>query len=189
MVSRCCDEQGGGLQVASALTITLGSSKLNMSALRTKYGSQELLPHFHGVSFAWNQKQTVSLKKIGGINAIQASTESSSFRLAVFGGNCHVGCGSTTSGSLSGTVQDAKGAAITGATVEVTGASRKRNTNHPNRRRRALCFSQLQPDSYTLRVQVHGFKGYELEGLVLGPNDKISAPDIELQVALSRKVC
>ena len=88
----------------------------------------------------------------------------------------------TTSGSLSGTVNDAKGAAITGATVQVTSVSRNETRTTQTGEDGRFVFSQLQPDSYTLRVEAHGFKGYELEGVVLSPNDKISAPEIELQV-------
>src|SRR6267142_2072004 len=95
----------------------------------------------------------------------------------------------TTSGSLSGTVQDAKGSAISGATVEVTSASRNEIRTTQTGDDGRFVFSQLQPDSYTLRVEARGFKGYELEGLVLSANDKIAAPDVELQVgAVSESV-
>src|SRR6267142_1873606 len=95
----------------------------------------------------------------------------------------------TTSGSLSGTVQDAKGSAISGATVEVTSASRNEIRTTQTGDDGRFVFSQLQPDSYTLRVEARGFKGYELEGLVLSANDKIAAPDVELQVgAVSENV-
>jgi hypothetical protein len=88
----------------------------------------------------------------------------------------------TTSGSLSGTVNDAKGAAITGATVTVTSASRNETRTTQSGEDGRFVFPQLQPDSYSLRVEARGFKAYDLEGLVLNANDKISAPDIELQV-------
>ena len=88
----------------------------------------------------------------------------------------------TTSGSLSGTVNDAKGAAITGARVQVTSTSRNETRTTQTGEDGRFVFSQLQPDTYKLRVEANGFKSYELEGLVLNANDKISAPDIELQV-------
>src|ERR1700674_5860420 len=88
----------------------------------------------------------------------------------------------TTSGSLSGTVNDAKGAAITGATVQVTSVSRNETRTTQTGEDGRFVFSQLQPDSYTLRVEAKGFKAYDLERVVLNANDKISAPDIELQV-------
>ena len=95
----------------------------------------------------------------------------------------------TTSGSLSGTVTDAQGAAITGARVEVTGISRNETRSVQTGDDGRFVFSQLQPDTYNLRVEASGFKRYDLEGLVLSPNDKISAPEIQLQVgAVSESV-
>lgn len=88
----------------------------------------------------------------------------------------------TISGSLSGTVSDSKGAAITGATVTVTSASRNETRTTQSGEDGRFVFPQLQPGSYALRVEARGFKAYDLEGLVLNANDKISAPDIELQV-------
>ena len=88
----------------------------------------------------------------------------------------------TTSGSLSGTVRDAQGSAITGARVEVTGISRNETRSVQTGDDGRFVFSQLQPDTYTLRVEAKGFKRHDLEGLVLSPNDKISAPEIQLQV-------
>src|SRR6266481_680117 len=95
----------------------------------------------------------------------------------------------TSSGSLSGTVKDAQGAAITGAKVEVTSTSRNETRTAQTGEDGRYVFPQLQPDTYKLRVEATGFKRYDLEGLVLSPNDKISAPDVELQVgAVSENV-
>ena len=86
----------------------------------------------------------------------------------------------TTSGSLSGTVNDAQGAAIAGAKVQVTSTSRNETRTTQTGEDGRFVFPQLQPDTYTLRVEANGFKSYELEGVVLNANDKISAPDIQL---------
>src|SRR5258705_5073758 len=95
----------------------------------------------------------------------------------------------TTSGSLSGTVKDAQGAAIAKATVEVTSISRNETRTTETGEDGRYVFPQLQPDTYKLRVEASGFKRYDLEGLVLSANDKISAPDVELQVgAVSENV-
>lgn len=88
----------------------------------------------------------------------------------------------TTSGTLSGTVKDAHGAAITGARVQVTSTSRNETRTTQTGEDGRFVFPQLQPDTYRLRVEANGFKRYDLEGVVLNANDKISAPDIELQV-------
>lgn len=95
----------------------------------------------------------------------------------------------STSGSLSGTVKDAKGAAIAGAAVEVTGTSRNETRTAQTGEDGRYVFPQLQPDTYKVRVEARGFKRYDLEGLVLSPNDKISAPDIQLEIgAVSENV-
>ena len=95
----------------------------------------------------------------------------------------------TTSGSLSGNVKDAQGAAISGAKVEVTSTSRNETRTTQTGEDGRYVFPQLQPDTYRLRVEARGFKRYDLESLVLSPNDKISAPDVELQVgAVSENV-
>ncbi|HVR15777.1 MAG TPA: carboxypeptidase-like regulatory domain-containing protein, partial [Candidatus Limnocylindrales bacterium] len=95
----------------------------------------------------------------------------------------------STSGSLSGTVKDAKGASIAGAAVEVTGTSRNETRTAQTGEDGRYVFPQLQPDTYKVRVEARGFKRYDLEGLVLSPNDKISAPDIQLEIgAVSENV-
>jgi hypothetical protein len=88
----------------------------------------------------------------------------------------------TTSGSLSGTVTDAQKSAVSGARVQVTSTSRNETRTAETGENGRFVFSQLPPDTYTLRVEAKSFKAYSLEGLVLSANDKISAPDIELQV-------
>src|SRR3989454_8850 len=88
----------------------------------------------------------------------------------------------TTSGSLSGRVNDAQGGAVTGARVQVTSASRNETRTTQTGEDARFVFSQLQPDTYKLHVQANGFKIYELQRVVLNANDKISAPDIELEV-------
>jgi hypothetical protein len=88
----------------------------------------------------------------------------------------------TTSGSLSGTINDAQGAAVSGARVQVTSTSRNETRTTQTGEDGRFVFPQLQPDNYKLRVEAKGFKIYDLERVVLNANDKISTPDIELQV-------
>src|SRR5712692_6551815 len=102
--------------------------------------------------------------------------------LAVFIATALSVAAQTTSGSLSGTVKDAHGAAITGARVQVTSTSRNETRSTQTGEDGRYVFPQLQPDTYKLRVEANGFKRIDLESLVLSPNDKISAPDVELQV-------
>ncbi len=104
--------------------------------------------------------------------------------LAVFIATALSVAAQTTSGSLSGTVKDAHGAAITGARVQVTSTSRNETRTTQTGEDGRYVFPQLQPDTYKLHVEANGFKRIDLEGVVLNANDKISAPDIELQVGV-----
>src|SRR5882672_6634515 len=88
----------------------------------------------------------------------------------------------TTSGSLAGTVNDPQGGAIAGAKVQVTSTSRNETRTTQTGEDGRYVFAQLQPDIYKLRVEAKGFKTSEIEGVVLNANDKISAPDVQLQV-------
>jgi hypothetical protein len=92
--------------------------------------------------------------------------------------------GQTTSGTLSGVINDAQGASIAGAKVQVTSISRNETRSTQTGQDGRYVFPQLPPDTYKLRVEASGFKSYELEGVVLNANDKISAPDVQLQVGV-----
>src|SRR5215831_576586 len=102
--------------------------------------------------------------------------------LAVLAGMGMSVAAQSTSGSLSGTVKDSKGAAIAGATIEATSTSRNEKRTAVTGEDGRFVFPQLQPDTYKLKAEMKGFKVFVLDGLVLSPNDKISAPDIELEV-------
>lgn len=87
----------------------------------------------------------------------------------------------TTSGSLSGVVTDAHGAAIFGAKAKVTSASRGELSTANTEEDGRFVFPQLEPGQYTLRVEASGFKPFE-KAIVLNANDKISAGTITLDV-------
>lgn len=88
----------------------------------------------------------------------------------------------TTSASLSGIVKDAQGAAIPNAKVDVTGASRGGTQTAQTDEDGRFTFPQLQPDTYTLRIEAPNFKAFEKTNLVLNANDRGSAGDIALEV-------
>src|SRR2546428_711467 len=64
----------------------------------------------------------------------------------------------TVTGTISGTIVDPSGAVISGASVtlldERTGDTRKATTNGEGR----FVFSAVQPEVYTLRVEMQGFQ-------------------------------
>ena len=80
----------------------------------------------------------------------------------------------TTSASVSGSVSDAQGGLLPGATVTLTsrtqGNSQTASTDSEGR----FVFAVVRPDTYTLRVTMQGFKTLERTNLVVSANDRLS---------------
>src|SRR6185369_3011118 len=80
----------------------------------------------------------------------------------------------TITGSISGAVMDSTGGMIPGATVtlisEKTGQARTSTTNAEGR----FNFAALQPGTYTLKVEYHGFQTLEQRGVILSANENLA---------------
>ncbi len=89
--------------------------------------------------------------------------------------------------SISGTVKDASGGAVAGATVTVTNAgtaiSQTQNTNVQG----YYSFQYLPIGTYDVAVQRSGFKAYKKTGVALDVNDALVV-DVDLQVGEAREV-
>lgn len=87
-----------------------------------------------------------------------------------------------TTGSITGTVTDPQGAVVPGANVRVvsqsTGIARQQVTDQTGH----FTLSGLPPDTYTLSAEHAGFKRYERRDVVLEPNDRLSAGELQLAV-------
>src|SRR3989442_6965030 len=85
----------------------------------------------------------------------------------------------TITGEIIGTVTDASGALVPGATAELvrkgTTATRTGTTNQAG----LLVFAALPPGTYTLKAGAAGFRSFEQSGIVLPPNDQVSLRQIE----------
>jgi hypothetical protein len=83
--------------------------------------------------------------------------------------------------SISGTVTDASGATVVGATVTATnvatGVATKQNTNGQG----YYSFQELPLGTYTVEVQQTGFKAYKETGVILDVNSAVVV-DVKLQV-------
>jgi hypothetical protein len=88
----------------------------------------------------------------------------------------------TTRGSLAGTVRDGQGAAVPGATIELT--SPRRNDTQVTTANEAgdFVFLNLLPDTYNLKVTMDSFKTYEQSNVVLNAADRISVGVITLEL-------
>jgi hypothetical protein len=88
-----------------------------------------------------------------------------------------------TAGSITGTVEDAQGAAIPGARVTAYNQNQKANTAvNTTNGQGVYVFNPLPVSTYTITVDAPGFKTYSQRDIVLNVNDKIGLPPVMLEV-------
>jgi len=73
--------------------------------------------------------------------------------------------------TLRGTVADASGAVLPGASVTLTNTGTQASQTVPTDDRGSLLFTGLWPGTYDLKIALSGFKTSEQHGIVLSPND------------------
>ncbi|HEU4388746.1 MAG TPA: carboxypeptidase regulatory-like domain-containing protein, partial [Blastocatellia bacterium] len=92
----------------------------------------------------------------------------------------------TGSATLRGTVKDANGAVVTRGMVtlvnEGTNDERRTTSNDEG----GYSFSAINPGSYTIKVEVSGFKTYKQAGVVISPSDTRGL-DIQLEVGAANE--
>ena len=88
----------------------------------------------------------------------------------------------STRGSVAGTIRDAQGAAVPGATVELT--SPRRNDTQVATANEAgdFLFLNLQPDTYRLKVTMDSFKTLEQDTVVVNAADRLSLGVLTLEL-------
>jgi carboxypeptidase family protein len=95
----------------------------------------------------------------------------------------------TTRGSIAGTVHDAQGAAVPGATVELTAPRRGDTQVATTNGAGDFVFLNLLPDTYRLKITMQSFKTVERENVVVNAADRLSVGIIALELgALSETV-
>jgi hypothetical protein len=95
----------------------------------------------------------------------------------------------TTSGSITGTVLDAQGAVVPGATVKATDMDRNTVFTAGSDAAGIFVFPQLLPARYSVTVEKEGFRKFEQRGVVLQANSALSLSAIKLEVgAVSQSV-
>ncbi len=93
-----------------------------------------------------------------------------------------------TTATVRGTVSDTSGGVLPGATVTITNTGTKATRNSVSDDRGGYLFSGLFPGTYTVKVELQGFKTYEQTNLALSPADTRGV-DVALEVgALSEVV-
>ena len=87
-----------------------------------------------------------------------------------------------TTGNISGTVHDAQGGVVPGATVVLTSESRNTalapvTTNEAG----VFVFPNITPDTYTVEISMDGFKTARRAGIRVSGGDRIGIPTITLE--------
>src|SRR5215203_2526171 len=95
---------------------------------------------------------------------------------------CRAAAAQSVTGNITGTVTDASGGVLVGATVtlvnEKTGEKRNLNTNEDGR----FNFAAVQPGVYTVRVEQAGFQILERRNTVLSANESLALGELALTV-------
>jgi hypothetical protein len=92
------------------------------------------------------------------------------------------GVAQTTSASVSGTVQDAQGGVLPGATVTMTSATQGNVLTAVADEAGRFVFPIVRPDNYTLEASLQGFKTLQRTNLRVNANDKISTGLLTLEI-------
>jgi Carboxypeptidase regulatory-like domain len=89
-------------------------------------------------------------------------------------------------GAICGTVLDANGAEVTGATVVLEGGNGKDQRGATTDDNGFFRFSSVAPGSFKVSVMATGFSNWTSDGMTLRPNEAYDLPPVELRVATSR---
>lgn len=95
--------------------------------------------------------------------------------------------GGSTTATVRGTVSDTSGGVLPGATVTITDTGTKATRTTVSDDRGGYLFSGLFPGTYTVKVELQGFKTYEQTNLVLSPADTRGV-DVALEVGQLNEV-
>ncbi len=94
-----------------------------------------------------------------------------------------------TTGALVGTVADAQGATVPGATVTLISESRGISIDTQSTGTGDFIFPSVLPDTYTVRVTVDGFKTLERKAIAVSPGDRVGVGTMTIELgALSETV-
>ena len=85
-------------------------------------------------------------------------------------------------GQITGTVTDAGGGVMPGATVSIKNAGTNQVRESVTGADGSFTFPDLLAGNYDITVAVQGFKTYEQKGIVLGATDRLALRQITLEV-------
>lgn len=102
--------------------------------------------------------------------------------LAVLAGGWHAAYAQITSASVAGTVRDAQGGVIPGATVILTSVTRGTAIETVSNAEGYYVFPTVMADTYTLKVSMEGFRTIEVPALQVNAGDKKSLGVLTIEV-------
>src|SRR5262245_5862653 len=91
----------------------------------------------------------------------------------LFGGAAGVHAQLTTA-TVTGSVHDASGATIPGATVTLTSVARRTSLDAVTNTDGTFVFPNVEADTYVARVALSGFKTLERSDIVVSPGDRVT---------------
>src|SRR5262245_5944248 len=87
-----------------------------------------------------------------------------------------------TTGTFGGSVRDAQGAIVPGATVTLVSTVRGTTTDTQTNTAGDFVFPNVTAGTYLVRVTMDGFKTIERPGVVLSPGDRLLVPTLTIEV-------
>jgi hypothetical protein len=85
-------------------------------------------------------------------------------------------------GTVSGSVKDAQGGVVPGATVTLINTARGTTTETQTSGEGDFVFPNINAGTYTIRVTMDGFKAVERPGIVVSPGDRLTVPALTIEV-------
>ena len=92
------------------------------------------------------------------------------------------------SGSISGTISDEQGSVLPGATVTLTNEATKLSRTAASDARGDFRFTALVPGTYSVKVELQGFKAYEQKGNVVNAASQLSVGTVKLALGAMTEV-
>jgi len=87
-----------------------------------------------------------------------------------------------TTGTIAGSVKDAQGAVVPGATVTLVNAVRGTSSETQTNTDGNFVFPNVTAGTYVVRVTMDGFKTVERPGVVVSPGDRVLVPALTIEV-------
>jgi hypothetical protein len=90
--------------------------------------------------------------------------------------------GQVATGTVTGTVKDAQGAMIPGASVTLTSATRGTSLETQTNENGDFVFPNVTGDSYNIKITIEGFKTLERPNIAVSPGDRVGVGALTVEV-------